>query len=511
MKLKKEFKNNVFVFNIASVLFIQILIKIVGTIYNLFLTNNPIYSDSGNGIFMSVYQIYILFLTFSIISIPVSISKIVSEKCKNNDDIKKVINSYLFVWGLIGFVETIIVSVFSGRITENILRNSDLEIVLDILSVSFIFVNFNAVYRGALNGILKTYIGIKIQFLEQILKVLITILGIYLLRVYNFENRENIIIILALAITLSIIAVTFIYKRKLEKNIYSSFQKNKLNENISYKEVLKDLISISVPITILGIFGTINKNIDSLSMIPFLKDKFSQDEISKMYGIIVSKVDTLINLPIGLNTAITIPLLQKLTKSHRENDLNNIRKDIAFSFKLAMMFAIPSMLIYMFFSKEILNLLYPLANSGSKSLALGSVLIVINIVLQIIGVYYNAIRKTMIVIKTYLLGMIIKVFLNVILVPNEMFLENGILISSIIADVCIIFVLMINYDFRKLKLDVSDFSLREIIYKSIFSVLICKVLLKVLENYIWNFNFLFLICTGISILVYILMICFKKH
>ena len=92
MKLKKKFEKNVFIFNIFSVLFIQVLIKIVGTIYNLFLTNNPIYSDAGNGMFMSAYQVYILFLTFSIISIPISISKIVSEKCKSLGDIRKVIS-----------------------------------------------------------------------------------------------------------------------------------------------------------------------------------------------------------------------------------------------------------------------------------------------------------------------------------------------------------------------------------------------------------------------------------
>ena len=509
MKLKKKFEKNVFIFNIFSVLFIQVLIKIVGTIYNLFLTNNPIYSDAGNGMFMSAYQVYILFLTFSIISIPISISKIVSEKCKSLGDIRKVISIYLVIWGFIGFLEMIIVNIFSKEITKYFLKNEELEIVLDILSVSFIFVNFNAVYRGALNGISKSYVGVRIQFLEQILKVLITLFGIKFLRKIGLENRENIVIIISVSITLSIMSVTYIYKRKLEKGIKNI--NNKKEVNISYKEVIKELINISIPITILGIFGTINKNIDSFSMFSFLKDKYLQEEISKMYGIIVSKVDTLINLPIGLNTSITIPLLPKLSKSYSKNDFYNIRKDMIFSLRIPLMFAIPSMFIYFFFSKEILNLLYPLANSGSKSLMLASILIVINIILQIIVVYYNSIRKINIVIKSYLIGTIIKLILNIILIPNEMILENGILISSIIADICIIFILIVNYNFRKIKLSILDLELEDIICKSFILILISKLLFKFIKMYVLNLNFVFVISTGIGIFVYILLIFLKKY
>ena len=62
--MNRKFKEfNKFYINVFSVFCVQILIKIVGMIYNLYLTNNEAYSDAGNGIFMSAHQIYILFLT----------------------------------------------------------------------------------------------------------------------------------------------------------------------------------------------------------------------------------------------------------------------------------------------------------------------------------------------------------------------------------------------------------------------------------------------------------------
>ena len=61
MKKIKKCKISSFYYSVGIMFLVQILIKIVGLIYNIFLTNNVNYSDTGNGIFMSAHQVYILF------------------------------------------------------------------------------------------------------------------------------------------------------------------------------------------------------------------------------------------------------------------------------------------------------------------------------------------------------------------------------------------------------------------------------------------------------------------
>ena len=58
----------------------QVIIKIVGLIYKLYLTNKEGFGDRGNAIYGAAFQIYSLFLTVSSIGVPNAISKLVSER-----------------------------------------------------------------------------------------------------------------------------------------------------------------------------------------------------------------------------------------------------------------------------------------------------------------------------------------------------------------------------------------------------------------------------------------------
>ena len=72
---KESFMKGVFVLMIS-----QILVKVLGVIYKLYLTNREGFGDKGNGIVAAGYQIYAMLLTISSIGVPNAISKLVSER-----------------------------------------------------------------------------------------------------------------------------------------------------------------------------------------------------------------------------------------------------------------------------------------------------------------------------------------------------------------------------------------------------------------------------------------------
>ena len=76
----RETKKETFLQGIITLIFSQVLIKSLGLLYTLYLTNRPGFGDRGNGIVAAGYQIYAMLLTISSIGVPNAISKLVSER-----------------------------------------------------------------------------------------------------------------------------------------------------------------------------------------------------------------------------------------------------------------------------------------------------------------------------------------------------------------------------------------------------------------------------------------------
>ena len=73
-------KKETFMQGVVTLIFSQVLIKLLGLIYTLYLTNREGFGDKGNGIVAAGYQIYAMLLTISSIGVPNAISKLVSER-----------------------------------------------------------------------------------------------------------------------------------------------------------------------------------------------------------------------------------------------------------------------------------------------------------------------------------------------------------------------------------------------------------------------------------------------
>ena len=79
-KKKEGPKKETFLQGVITLIFSQLLIKVLGLVYSLYLTNREGFGDKGNGIVAAGYQIYAMLLTISSIGVPNAISKLVSER-----------------------------------------------------------------------------------------------------------------------------------------------------------------------------------------------------------------------------------------------------------------------------------------------------------------------------------------------------------------------------------------------------------------------------------------------
>ena len=124
----------------------QLLIKVLGLIYKLVITNIEGFGDTGLGYYSAGYQIYALLLTLSSIGIPSVISKLVSERLAIGDTkgAQRIFRVAFKFFTTIGLVLSIGLFFGADFIATNILNVPDVAYVMKVLSPAILFVAMSA-------------------------------------------------------------------------------------------------------------------------------------------------------------------------------------------------------------------------------------------------------------------------------------------------------------------------------------------------------------------------------
>ena len=176
--------------NVAILMFSQVIIKIVGLIYKLYITNKDGFGDKGNAIYGGAFQIYAIFLTISSIGVPNAISKLVSEKVAlgDNKGAYRILKIALSLFGLFGFLCSSIMFWKSKYIANIYLQIPEAEIALMVFSPSVFMVSLSSVLKGYFNGRENLKITAYSQSLEQIFKTIFTIIIVEFIAIISIDN-----------------------------------------------------------------------------------------------------------------------------------------------------------------------------------------------------------------------------------------------------------------------------------------------------------------------------------
>lgn len=493
-----------FLNGILSLIISQVLIKIFGMIYSLYMTNKTGFGDEGNAIYMSGYQIYALLLTISSIGVPNAISKIISEKKSIKDylNIERTFKIAILLFAMIGFIGCLALFIGAKYISENILQIPEARLSLMVLSPAIFFVSISSVVRGFCNGENQIHITAKSQFIEQIMKTIFTIIFVEIVSKISDNNTEAMAAIANFATTVAtLFSLIYIIKQymKIKNKILNLNNANYPRDRII--NIIKKILKISVPMTISAILSSLGKNIDSVTVVRILKNIIGEELAIIKYGILSSKVDIIIALPLSFNIAISTALIPEISKYKALNDLEGIENKIKFSILITTILGVPAAFGLCVYSKQIFNLLFPNANQGYELMSIASIGIIFSLLTQTINGILQGLGENNIPVVASIIGICAKIILNIILIPISGIYEKGAIIGNIISS---FFTFIIVYFALKKTIKIKLSIIKIMIKPIIASCVMCNISLYIYKLSclkIQNYN----ICTIISIVIAVII------
>ncbi len=437
-KVKKVVKKETFVQGILALLFSQVIIKLLGLVYKLYLTNREGFGDAGNAIYGSGYQIYALLLTLSSIGVPGAIAKMISEKAAVGDNrgAHRIFKISLVTFGLVGLFGTCIMFFGARYISNVMLQIPEAELTMVALAPAIFFVAIASVIRGYFNGMHTMKATANSQTLEQVFKTFFTLLFVELIAMFTNANTT----LMAAGATIATTLATFLsfgylylYYKSTKKNIKNTESTYVSNTRESVKDVLKTILIVSIPITITALLSTVNKNIDSFTVVGGLKTFITDENRAKeLYGIISGKVDTLTTLPLSFNVAFSSALVPAVASAVAMRNKKVASEKISFTLLATILLGLPATVGMIIFAGPILKLLFPMQPEGTLVLQITSLTIISIALVQTINAALQGIGRVNVPAIALTIGVIIKFICNITLVPNPNFGINGAAIGSVL-------------------------------------------------------------------------------
>ena len=372
-----------------------LLTKILGMVIRIVTTR--VIGLEGIGLYMLVMPTYSLFITIATLSLPIAISKLVSENTRNN---KNVILGIIPIALLFNIIVITILILSSKFISNTLLQNSKLYYPILAMSVTLPFITLSSIIRGYFFGRQKMIPHVTSNLFEQIVRLAMTIIITpYLLKFGIISAVTGLILFNVVSELLSIFILFFF----MPKNV--KITKNDLKPD--YDNV-KDLFSISFPTTTGRIISSIGGFLEPI-VITFvlLAIGYNNDYITMEYGIISGYVFPIVMLPQFLSGAVSSALLPTISSYNALNMKKAIKRKLYQAISFSLLIGIFFTIIFMIFPELSLKIMFN-ETEGAKYLFFAAPIFLLTYIQGPIVSTLQAIDEAKIVMNSSLIGVVVK-------------------------------------------------------------------------------------------------------
>ena len=420
MKLKKNtFMQGAFIASMGIV-----ISKILGIMYVI-----PFYAiigEQGGALYGYAYNIYSIFLSLSTAGVPLAVSKIISEYnalgyYKEKEQAFKIARRLLTIIGIICFV---ILFAFAPQIAKLIIGDiqggnslKDIVFVIRVISFSILVVPLLSAYRGYLQGhkyITPTSVS---QVLEQIVRVVIIIVGSFLtLKVFNLSLSTAVGVALFGATAGSICSYLYLVNKVLK-------HKKQLNVNlkeeqaisVTTKEIIIKILCYSFPFVFGDVLKSLYNSVDTFLLIRTLVNglSFSIADAESIMSVISTWGNKLNMIVIAVGTGFAVSIIPNITYSLVKENYQDIKNKINKTFKITFFVTLPMVVGLSFLAEPVWNVFYGVSKYGPSVFSFSIYIALVTVMLSLCTTILLTLKEYKILFINLIVGLVINATFDV--------------------------------------------------------------------------------------------------
>ncbi len=410
-----------------------LIVKIIGVIFKVPLSY--MLGDEGMGYFNSAYTVYGFFYVIACSGLPKAITIVVAGISKGamNSQLQGLCKRMLIIFGAIGGIFTLVFIIFAPQISHLIGSGGAVYTMLAV-GPTILFVALGGVLRGFLGG-LSSFKPIALsQLIEAVCKLTLGLAFAYV----GIKLRMSLPLISAfsvLGITLgALFSAIYLYS-----NVFLKNRGEKAGQSASYildKNLIREILKLAVPITVSASIMSLSNLIDLGLVLSGLRSAgYSEAEATAIYGNYTTLVTPMLNLVTALLSPISVALLPRLVDLNTRGSKEEFTKAVNSSWLIVSLIAVPISFVYYLYSFDTLDIIFNVSAAASAAVSLSTIApaALLLPLLTIANTALEAKGRVGSTVISLLGGVVIKIIVSAIMIPNPMFGIIGAAVSTVIS------------------------------------------------------------------------------
>jgi len=332
--------------------------KILGMVIKV--VNTRLIGLEGIGLYMLIYPTFSLFMSLSQLSLPTSVSKLVSEEKYNN---RNIIFSSIPVIIITDLILIGIILFSASFISIDLLKDSRCYLPILCISLVLPFEALSNMLRGYFFGKQKMLPHVVSHVIEQIMRLILTIILVPTLLKIDLVYAVSFLILVNMVSEFTSIIILLLFLPKGIKIRKEDIKPQKKN--------IKNILAISIPNTNTRLVGNIGYFLEPILLTAgMLTAGYDATFITQEYGIVAGYSMPLLLLPGFFTGAVSSSLLPVISKAFSDRKYSYIKRKIKQAIKISLAIGLPVTFILFLFPEFFLNLMYGTTRGGDYLRAL---------------------------------------------------------------------------------------------------------------------------------------------
>ena len=414
-----------------------VICKLVGVLYSIPLT--WMIGTSGLGVYNAVFPAYNLLLTISSAGLPVAVSRLVARGLAKDDprSAKHVFKTALLLLLLLGSVATILmIAGIDVFVTASDQPESRLGFLVIAPCVAIVCVL--SAFRGFMQGQQNMTPTAISQLIEQVGKVFLALPMAYFGSQRGIEyGAAGALLGTTIVEGIALLYMVILYFRR--SAAFAAIPQLCEEPPAASSYVAKQLMTISIPITIGACIVPLSQYIDSTMLVGRLMSTGMEAGMaSSVYGLFSGTVIRIINIPTALALAVSMSLVPAISSAKAVEDNDAVIRQTDLGMRFAFLIGLPCSIGMSVLSEPLMRFFYQgsIAEEqlilGGELLAMSGLTIILFTVVQATTSVLQGLGKQRIPMFTLLAGVICKIVLNYVLIGTPGIGIHGAPIASLV-------------------------------------------------------------------------------